>query len=188
MCYYTCFVYVFFIDVTLNSLCVVSVMSGCIRCMCVWIDTRLSKQATFWGHRKFILQSVYSEKITTEHRVCRIPYLLLESQDVICVSEQSTVWPLLRGTVLFPAAPPCNTMMQMEKGHLTKKTTLSIISVLYFCQMEPSMPLHMNYLREWLAVRSKERGTRTIGGIKKKTYGRPLSFLSNIMGRIFFFW
>lgn len=43
-----------------------------------------------------------------------------------------------------------------KKGHLMKKTNFPIISTLYFCQMEPSMPLDMNYLREWLAVRLKE--------------------------------
>lgn len=131
--------------------------------VCVCLNRQDSQNKLYFEDWESSYCRVYIQ-ITTEHRVCRPPYLLFECQDVIHVSEQSTVWPLLRGTVLFPAAPPCNTMMQMEENTFADHQCVFLVLFIFFGQMEPSMPLHTNYLCEWLAVRLKERGTRTFGG------------------------
>lgn len=167
-------------------------MSGCIWCMCVCLNRHGTLETSYiLGNGDSSYFQMYIQKRSLQNTVCRPPYLLLESQDVIHVLEQSTVWPLLRATVLFPAAPPCNTMMQMEKKVIWwRKQIWQIISVLFlffFCQMEPSMPLHTNYLCEWLAVRLKEEAPGPFGGIKIKPYGGPLSLLSHIMRRIYYF-
>lgn len=111
--------------------------------VCVCIDTRLSKQAIFLAREKVHTAKCIPEKITTEHRFCRPPYLLLVSE-FTCRSRalSGLCWEgLFFFLLLHLATLWCK---WKKKVNLTKKTDLPIMCC-FFGQTEPSMPLHTNY-------------------------------------------